>query len=144
MGTLARFVPQRKDIEEVLIAAYQPPPEACSVSAALDRVSLPMEEPRPRPVGRPRKRAAKRPVARNFRMAWCGTVTLHDAEGRALHTIRYGLMPAGDPVELVTSMAGDVAKLLERRPTCVLQGSLMVPMTSGSCWRRGSMRRYSA
>jgi hypothetical protein len=111
-----QFSPQRKDIEEALIAAYEPPAETCSVSAALDRVSLPMEEPRPRPVGRPRKGAAKRPVARNFRMAWCGTVTLHDAEGQALHTIRYGLMPAGDPVELVTSMAGDVAKLLEKRP----------------------------
>lgn len=110
------FVPQRKDIEEALIGAYQPPAEACSVSAALDRVSLPMEEPRPRPVGRPRKGAAKRPVARNFRMAWCGTVTLHDAEGHGLHTIRYGLMPDGDPVDLVTSLAGDVAQLLEKRP----------------------------
>jgi hypothetical protein len=110
------FVPQRKDIEDALISNYKPPAEARSVSAALDRVSLPMEEPRPRPVGRPRKGAAKRPVERNFRMAWCGTVTLHDAEGEALHTIRYGLMPYGDPVELVTSLAGDIAKLLERRP----------------------------
>lgn len=83
------YVPQHKDIEESLIGAYQPPAEARSVSAALDRVSLPMEEPRPRPVGRPRKGAAKRPVDRNFRMAWCGTVTLHDADGQGLQTIRY-------------------------------------------------------
>jgi hypothetical protein len=110
------YVPRRKDVEEQLIADYQPPAEACAVSAALDRVSLPMEEPRKRPVGRPKKGAAKRPVARNFRMAFCGTVTLHDADGKALHTIRYGLMPHGDPVELVTSLAGDVSKLLEKRP----------------------------
>ena len=110
------FVPQHKDIEERLISAYRVPAEARSVSAALDRVSLPMEEPRPRPVGRPRKGAAKKPVARNFRMAWCGTVTLHDADGKGLHTIRYGLMPHGDPAELVASLAGDVAKLLEQRP----------------------------
>jgi hypothetical protein len=110
------YVPQRKDIEEKLIADYEPPKEACAVSAALDRVSLPMEEPKKRPVGRPKKGAPKRPVERNYRMAFCGTVTLHDADGKGLHTIRYGLMPHGDPVELVTSLAGDVGKLLEKRP----------------------------
>ena len=111
-----QYLPQRRDIEEQLISAYVVPKEACSVSASLDRVSLPMEEPRARPVGRPKKGAPKRPVARNYRMAWCGTVTLHDGEGKALHTIRYGLMPHGDPVDLVTSLVGDVAKLVEQRP----------------------------
>jgi len=100
------FVPQRRDVEEQLISEYQVPAEARSVSTALDRVSLPMEEPRPRPVGRPRKGAAKRPVARNFRMVWCGTITLHDSEGKGLYTIRYGLMPNGDPVDLVGALAG--------------------------------------
>jgi hypothetical protein len=112
----AQLDPLRKDVEDTLIASYDPPAEAGSVSASIDRVALPMEEPKVRPIGRPRKNAPKRPVARNFRMAWCGTVTLHDAEGRALHTIRYGLMPHADPVELATSIAGDVAKLLEKRP----------------------------
>jgi hypothetical protein len=111
-----QYVPQSRDIEEQLISAYEVPKEARSVSASLDRVSLPMEEPRERPVGRPKKGAAKRPVARTYRMAWCGTVTLHDSEGKALHTIRYGLMPQGDPVDLVTSLVGDVAKLVEKRP----------------------------
>lgn len=110
------YVPRHKDVEDALIAAYVPPTAAASVSAALDRVALPMEEPRPRPVGRPRKDAAKRPVARNYRMAWCGTVTLHDRDGKALETIRYGAMPSTDPVELMSSIAGDVAKLLEKRP----------------------------
>lgn len=110
------FIPRHKEIEDALISAYDPPAEACSVSAALDRVSLPMEEPRQRPRGRPRKGAAKRPIARNYRMAWCGTVTLHDTDGRSLHTIRYGLMPQGDPVDLVSALAGDIANLLEKRP----------------------------
>jgi len=40
-----------------------------SISVALDRVALPMEERKPRPVGRPKKGAAKNPVERVFRMA---------------------------------------------------------------------------
>jgi hypothetical protein len=112
----AQYLPQRKDIEDVLISAYEVPRAAASVSGALDRVSVPMEEPRPRPPGRPKRDAPKNPIARNFRMAYCGTVTLHDADGNALHTIRYGTMPQGDVDQLVASMAGDVAKLLEKAP----------------------------
>ena len=92
-----KYVAQHQQVEEALIEAWAVPAEACSVSCSLDRVSVPMEEPRPRPRGRPRKGAAKRPISRVYRMAYCGTVTLHDAEGKALHTIRYGTMPDGDP-----------------------------------------------
>jgi len=89
----ALAVADHQDIEDALIDAYEVPAEACSVSVSLDRVSVPMEEPRPRPVGRPRKGAAKRPVARTFRMAYVVTVTLHDEQGTGGHTIRYGCMP---------------------------------------------------
>src|SRR6202521_1449180 len=81
VGALA--VADHQDIEDALIDAVEVPGEATSVSVSLDRVSVPMEEPRPRPVGRPKKGAAKRPVERNFRMAYCGTVTLHDETGAA-------------------------------------------------------------
>lgn len=117
----ALYVPAHVDIEDALIEAYEVPADARSVSASLDRVSVPMEEPRPRPVGRPKKDAAKRPVARNFRMAYCGTVTLHDGEGNALHTIRYGRMPKGDAKGLVEGMAGDVVALLRKRPHLKVQ-----------------------
>jgi hypothetical protein len=75
-----------------------------------------MEEPRLRPVGRPKKGAARRPIERNFRMAYCGTVTLHDVDGGALHTIRYGRMPQGEATSLCEGMAGDVQVLLRERP----------------------------
>ena len=64
----ALTVANHQDIEDALIDAVEVPEEACSVSASLDRVSVPIEEPRRRPVGRPRKGAPKRPVERNFRM----------------------------------------------------------------------------
>jgi len=104
------------DIEDVLIEKYEIPKEAKSVSAGLDRVSIPMEEEVPRPPGRPPKDAPKKSIARNFRMAYVGTITLHDAEGEALHTIRYGTMPQGDVGALCESLGGDIAALLSKRP----------------------------
>jgi len=111
-----RYVEQHQPIEEALIAAFEVPTAAVNVSVSLDRVSVPMEEPRTRPVGRPRKRAPKRPIERVFRMAYCGAITLHDADGEALHTIRYGTMPAGDAKTLCMGMADDVATMLTKRP----------------------------
>ena len=110
------YAEREKEIDEQLIAAFEIPDNVHAVSAALDRVSVPLEEPRPRPPGRPKKGAPKRPIARVFHMAYCGTVTLHDGKGEALHTIRYGCMPDSDPDEVVNGMAGDVLALLKKRP----------------------------
>jgi len=119
VGALA--VADHQDIEDALIDAYEVPAEAKSVSVSLDRVSVPMEEPRRRPVGRPRKNAAKKPVERNFRMAYVGTVTVHDPEGEALHTIRYGCMPEGDVIGLRNRMVADVAALRRKQADLKLE-----------------------
>lgn len=121
VGSLHDFV--RAEVETELIEQYKVPARAFSVSVSLDRVAMPMEEPRARPRGRRRKGAARRPVSFVYRMAYCGTVTVHDEEGRALHTIRYGRMPKSDAKELSESLAGDVAALLAQRPNlkvCIL------------------------
>jgi hypothetical protein len=119
VGALA--VADHQDIEDVLIDAFEVPAEARSISVSLDRVSVPMEEPRPRPAGRPRKDAPKNPVARNYRMAYCGTVTVHDENGEALHTIRYGCMPQGDVIGLRNRLVADVRTLLSKQPELKLQ-----------------------
>ena len=110
------YVEQHQAVEQALIESFEVPEKAVSISVSLDRVSVPMEEPRSRPVGRPRKKAPKRPIERVYRMAYCGTVTLHDADGESIHTIRYGTMPAGDPKALCEGMAGDVVEMLAQRP----------------------------
>src|SRR5436309_5305246 len=80
-----------------------------------------MEEPRRRPAGRPRKDAPKKRVERNYRMAYCGTVTLHDASGAGRHTIRYGCMPDGDVIGLRDRMVADAATLRSKRPDLKIQ-----------------------
>lgn len=104
------------DIEDTLTQQFEAPEQATSVSVSIDRVSVPMEEPRSKPVGRPRKNAPKRPIERNFRMAWCGTVTFHDGDGDALHTVRYGSMPGGDQRGMGLLLANEVFWALHRRP----------------------------
>ena len=59
-------------------------------------------------------------VQRVFRQAYAGTVTLHDAKGNALHTMRYGRMPKGDIEGLCTAMADDVMTLLKRCPALLV------------------------
>ena len=110
-----RYVERHVEIEQRLVEATPIPKEARSVSVALDRVSVPMEEPRPRPAGRARKDAPKRPIARVYHMAYCGTVTLHDSEGKALSTIRYGTMPDGDAQTMCMGLSDDVMRMRRRR-----------------------------
>ena len=110
VGTL--YVEHRADIEDELMQSLKVPPSACSISVSLDRASLPMEEPIKRSPGRPAKNAPK--IKRVFHMAFCGTVTVHDAEGEALHTIRFGQMPALDPHDLCTAMSNAVYRLREK------------------------------
>jgi hypothetical protein len=109
------YVQRDQEIGAALIEAYEPPSELQSISVGLDRVALPMAEPRPRPVGRPRRGAPKNPITVAWRMAWVGTVTLHDGKGKALHTIRYGGMPDDGATGLLQAMADEVRQLLARR-----------------------------
>jgi hypothetical protein len=48
-------------------------------------------------------------------MAFVGTLTLHDANGEALHTIRYGRMPGLGAKDLLESMLADTKALLGKR-----------------------------
>ena len=113
----ARWVAHRDVLEGELIARLSIPEAATGLTVSLDRVATPMEEPRKRPVGRPCKGAAKRPIAVVWRMSYCATVTLHDSNGKSLHTLRYGAMPGCNPdQEVIAALYHDVAALRTRRP----------------------------
>ena len=112
----ALYGPQRPRVEAALAQAQPIPEGTHSVSVSMDRVAVPMEEPKKRPVGRPCQGAPKRPVDVVWRMAYVGCLTLHDAQGEALGALRYGRMPQGDAQALAERLARDVQALASRHP----------------------------
>lgn len=113
------FEAQRSEVEDAIMSESVIPDKVRSLTVSLDRVALPMEEEVPRKPGRPKKDAPKKSITRVFHMAWVGTVTFTDAEGEAVHTIRYGEVPTRKPEtpeKLLESMVGDVRALLAKRP----------------------------
>ena len=110
------WLQEHADIEDDLTQKLEVPAEAAAMSVALDRVSVPMEEAAKRPVGRPRKDAPRRAVERKFRMAYCATITLHDAKGVGLHTLRYGCMPESDVQLWCAEISREAHRLREKRP----------------------------
>jgi len=111
-----QYTAVRTDLEEVLMEEYPLPAEAASVSVALDRVSVPMEEAVTATDRAAQPGTRKRKVWRQFRMAYCATLTVHDRKGEALHRIRYGRMPHGEVAELCRTLAQDVSILLRKQP----------------------------
>jgi hypothetical protein len=112
-----QYTAVRTDLEEVLREEYTVPAEATSVSVALDRVSVPMEEAAAEEERAAQPGARRRKVWRQFRMAYCATLTLHDRQGEAVHTLRYGRMPQGEVESLCRALATDVCTLLRKQPT---------------------------
>jgi len=138
----AEYLRRRELVESHLIERFELPEETRSISVSVDRTSVPMEEPvqptpaPPGPVRLTRPRAgwtglgerdqaaleeqkrqideAKPPkIERNWRMAYCATVTLHDAQGQALRTIRYGRMPP-TPGSVEAVHHREVKRMMER------------------------------
>lgn len=112
----ADWVTHHADLEDRLTEMQELPKAAAIISASLDRVSVPMAEPRPRPAGRPRRDAPKRPIEVKWRMAYCGAVTIYDEEGEVLTTLRFGCMPKQDARLLCDLMANDVYILKQKCP----------------------------
>ncbi|MBK8979591.1 MAG: hypothetical protein IPM29_27125 [Planctomycetes bacterium] len=115
----ALYLRHQVNIEDAIVSSLEIPAEARAISVSLDPASVPMEEPIPRPPGRPRRNAPK--ITRVFHMAYCGTVTLHDGNGRALYSMRFGQMPGIDPLDVCNAMANVVYRLREKQPELRLQ-----------------------
>jgi hypothetical protein len=115
-GVGRQYTAVRTEVEGRLIEEYVVPADAASVSVALDRVSVPMEEAVAETERATQPGARQRKVRRQFRMAYRATLTSHDRKGEALHTIRYGRMPHGAVAELCRTLRHDVGTVLRKQP----------------------------
>lgn len=113
-----------EEFEQAARAATPLPAEVGSVSCGLDRFSVRMAEPvqdaaQERPTrGRtePYERTPPPPRSYHYRKAWVGTATIHDHEGKALQTWRFGAEAEADQNALADRVATDVKRVLESYP----------------------------
>jgi hypothetical protein len=112
-------------IEPYVRRAEHVPAEAVSVSLGLDRTSVPMEEDVPegeQPKGHRRKRT--KPYLReepprvnvNYRMAYVGTISFHNADGEGVVTRRYAAAAHEAAENLTDRLMADLRSALRQVP----------------------------
>jgi len=106
---------QCPELEDQLLAEFKVPKKAATLSVSVDRVSIPMAEDR-EPTALDLERGVENPISVVKRMAYCGVWTLHDAEGKPLHSVRYAYAPSRGSGALEVSLREDVRALLAKRP----------------------------
>lgn len=146
MAAAHRHVPSRSTLErmgkrigdaiQAIVTEVEPAIRAAepvlragrSISIGFDRTTVPMAEcmaAAPTPSRRkPYVRRAPPAVTVTYRMAYVGTVSLHDAEGKVLVTKRFAATPLQGPADIVDRVANEVHHLRMRHgalPVSVIQ-----------------------
>lgn len=122
---IGRAIEASLDEHEPWIRASEPRVEGVhSISVGLDRTTVPMSEPIANaPIPEPRIRRRPRPVEVAYRMAYVGTVSLHDEDGRVISTKRFGATPHEGPQDLLARIARELTHQRRRygAPISVIQ-----------------------
>lgn len=112
-----RLEEHRDELDDVLLTEFVIPKEATTISLSVDRVAVPIEKPKRRRPGRPRKNAPRRPIEVAYEMAYVLCWTLYGADGSPLYTARAGRMPYDGAIhEVEERLRWDVLQLLKQRP----------------------------
>ncbi len=113
----ARWERHRVTFEAALRDAEQVPKEAVTVAASLDGVLVPMKDDQ-RVAKRARAaaegKAASGPAG--FQEVGCATLSLYDAAGERLKTIRLARMPERNKATLKASLTAELNRVLTERP----------------------------
>ena len=116
----ARFEAQREVWEGALRAGETVPEEAAVLAISLDGVMTPMVTVAPAHNAEAghtaAETAAESSSKRHYREAGCGTVTLYDAAGTRLATVRYGRMPEYKKATLCAQLEAEGQSILALRP----------------------------
>lgn len=118
----ARFEAHREAWEGDLRARETVPAEAVVLAVSLDGVMAPMAQSEsdqgahPEPTEPEASAVGDAPGKRHYREAGCGTVTLYDAEGQRLSTVRYGRMPEYKKATLCAQLEAECQSILALRP----------------------------
>lgn len=119
-----RFEAKRASWEAALRASETVPADAAVLAVSLDGVMTPMAigeaaqdaEAGHTESGEAEPTATESSGKRNYREAGCGTVTLYDAEGKRLSTVRYGRMPEYKKATLCAQLEAECQSILALRP----------------------------
>jgi hypothetical protein len=110
-----RWEAHREAWEAHLRTLESVPPEAVTLAVSLDGVLAPMR--RPTPIEGETPAEAKQPKGpKGYQEVGCGAVSLYDAEGQRLQTIRYGRMPESHKVTLSQQLQAECQAILAVRP----------------------------
>jgi len=113
-----RWEEQREVFEDELRSLEPVPRQAVSVAVSLDGVQVPMKdgervEKRSQEDKRPQGPAGCREVG-------CGTVSLYDAQGERLETVRFGRMPEMKKETLKRQLEAELESIFAARPSLIL------------------------
>ena len=114
-GLSARWEAHRQDWEAQLRTFECVPSAATTLVVSLDGVLAPMQSSVPEKAElTAMQKQPKGP--KGYQEVGCGTVSLHDAEGERLQTVRYGRMPESKKATLCQELEAEVQAILAVRP----------------------------
>lgn len=114
-GLSARWEAHRQDWEAHLRTLEAVPTEAMTLVVSLDGVLAPMRNTAPDQAAP--KAGEKQPKGpKGYQEVGCGTVSLHDAEGERLQTVRYGRRPESKKATLCLELEAEVQAILTVQP----------------------------
>jgi len=119
-----RYEGRREVWEDSLRASETVPEEAAILAVSLDGVMAPMAKAEIDAEGAMEAVApeaggdgsGQSSTKRHYREASCGTVSLYDADGQRLSTIRYGRMPESKKVTLCAQLEAECQSMMALRP----------------------------
>ncbi len=114
-GLSARWEVHRQDWEAQLRLCEDVPAEATTLVISLDGVLAPMRNTAPDKAS-PKKEEKQPKGPKGYQEVGCGTVSLHDAEGERLQTVRYGRMPESKKATLCLELETEVQAILAVQP----------------------------